>query len=137
MGDVFRNITLLAAALLHKWLSLSGRPGQPSAWVQDRVVTLAEKEEERKEKGREKEEKEGKKEERKTIAGRRRGRERELIFSDFLCLHRRNRHESRNLLKEKILFNTPSPSPLTGRNDRGGEARRRNGSPHHLLVNPS
>lgn len=71
--------------LLHKWLSLSGRPGQPSAWVQDRVVTLLKKEEEQR-KGwekEEKEEKEGKKEKkrRKTIAGRRRGRERELIFS--------------------------------------------------------
>lgn len=77
MGDVFRNITLAAApAFVCKWLSLSGRPGQPSAWVQDRVVTLLKKEEEQ---GEEKEEKEEKKKRRKITAGRR--RERELIFS--------------------------------------------------------
>ena len=77
MGDVFRNITLAAApAFVCKWLSLSGRPGQPSAWVQDRVVTLLKKEEEQ---GEEKEEKEEKKNRRKITAGRR--RERELIFS--------------------------------------------------------
>ena len=77
MGDVFRNITLAAApAFVCKWLSLSGRPGQPSAWVQDRVVTLLKKEEEQ---GEEKEEKEEKKKRRQITAGRR--RERELIFS--------------------------------------------------------
>ena len=77
MGDVFRNITLASApAFVCKWLSLSGRPGQPSAWVQDRVVTLLKKEEEQ---GEEKEEKEEKKKRRKITAGRR--RERELIFS--------------------------------------------------------
>lgn len=85
MGDVFRNITLAAAPpFVCKWLSLSGRPGQPFAWVQDRVVTLLKKEEEQGEEekqGEEKEEKEEKKKRRKTTAGRRRGRERELIFS--------------------------------------------------------
>ena len=81
MGDVFRNITLAAApAFVCKWLSLSGRPGQPSAWVQDRVVTLLKKEEEQ---GEEKEEKE----EEKDNSKEKKRKRADIFYIGFLCLH--------------------------------------------------